>query len=188
LLEARSAKVVVADSSDFLTDVGWMWLPRRTSDTTCAESSLPPSETLYPSLQETRESWPGCSRDRPARARSGPSQVPNTWKFYKVNTLILGGDIIARSPSDHRRGNGHYWATLQAPPSTWRPGRPQTLTDRIETLGFYQDDGRGQYNTITADPDKVTALFHELPASARRVVGSPPAATGTGAVLRHGRQ
>jgi Icc-related predicted phosphoesterase len=89
----------------------------------------------------------------------------NAGKFYEVNVLIMGGDVLGKIavPIIHQ-GNGHYRATLQG-----RTERVETeaefksLLDKIGTLGFYskvmEED---EFRAIQADPAAVDALFHQL--------------------------
>jgi len=89
----------------------------------------------------------------------------NAGKFYNVNTLIMGGDIIGKVAIPIiDEGGGRYRATLQG--TTEHPESAEELkglTDRLDTLGFYYktmpDD---EFKDTMADPDKVSALFHAL--------------------------
>jgi len=89
----------------------------------------------------------------------------NAGKFYKVNTLIMGGDIIGKVAIPIiDEGGGRHRATLQG--TTEHPQTQEelkSLTDRIETLGFYYKVmGQDEFDQITSDPKNIDALFHTL--------------------------
>jgi Icc-related predicted phosphoesterase len=89
----------------------------------------------------------------------------NAGKFYEVQVLIMGGDVLGKLAIPIiREGNDHYRATLQ--------GRTEHLTtddelkklqERIGLLGFYfkvMDDD--EFRAIQSDPAAVEALFKHL--------------------------
>ncbi|MGH2522272.1 MAG: metallophosphoesterase family protein [Anaerolineales bacterium] len=89
----------------------------------------------------------------------------NAGKFYGVNVLIMGGDILGKLAIPIiREGNGHYRATLQG-----RTEHLQTesdlkaLQDRIGLLGFYSKVmAQDEFRAAQADPAAVEALFKQL--------------------------
>jgi Icc-related predicted phosphoesterase len=89
----------------------------------------------------------------------------NAGKFYEVNVVIMGGDILGKIaiPIIHE-GNGHYRATLQG-----RTERVETeaelknLLDKIGILGFYSKVmEQDEFQAIQTNPAAVDALFHQL--------------------------
>jgi Icc-related predicted phosphoesterase len=89
----------------------------------------------------------------------------NAGKFYGVNVLIMGGDIIGKIAIPIiDEGGGRYRATLQG--TTEHPESQEDLkrlTDRIETLGFYYKTmPEDEFKAVFADTAKIDALFHEL--------------------------
>src|SRR5258706_2093976 len=75
----------------------------------------------------------------------------NAGKFYKVDTLIMGGDIIGKVAIPIiDEGGGHFRATLQGTTEHLETDEDrQKLIERIETLGFY-------HKTMTEDEYKHT--------------------------------
>lgn len=89
----------------------------------------------------------------------------NAGKFYKVNVIIMGGDIQGKLMIPIiKEKNGYHRATVQG-----RVERLATEDDlknllgRLDILGFYykimEED---QFHTLHADPAAVDDLFHEL--------------------------
>lgn len=89
----------------------------------------------------------------------------NAGKFYKVNVIVMGGDIQGKLMIPIiKESNGNHRATVQ--------GRVERLTSeeelkilmsRLDTLGFYykvmEED---EFKVLQADPQSVNALFNEL--------------------------
>jgi uncharacterized protein len=89
----------------------------------------------------------------------------NAGKFYKVDILIMGGDIIGKiAVPIIAEGNGRYRATLQGTTEHLETQEElKSLTDRMETLGFYYKTmEEDEVKALMADEKKVNALFHEL--------------------------
>jgi Icc-related predicted phosphoesterase len=89
----------------------------------------------------------------------------NAGKFYDVNVLIMGGDILGKIavPIIHV-GNGHYRAHIQGRTEHFSTeDEVKSLIERLGTLGYYYqlmtDD---EFHAIQSDPARVDALFHEL--------------------------
>lgn len=89
----------------------------------------------------------------------------NAGKFYNVNTLIMGGDIIGKVAIPIiAEGGGRYRATVQGTTERVETADElKSLTDRLDTLGFYYKTmSEDEFADTMADPDKVSALFHVL--------------------------
>jgi Icc-related predicted phosphoesterase len=89
----------------------------------------------------------------------------NAGKFYEVNVLIMGGDILGKIAIPIlREGNGRYRATLQ--------GRTEhldgeaalhQLQERLGTLGFYnQVMTEEEFRVTQSDPAAIEHLFQRL--------------------------
>jgi uncharacterized protein len=89
----------------------------------------------------------------------------NAGKFYSVDTLIMGGDIIGKVAIPIiDEGGGRYRATLQGTTEHLETDEDRKkLTERIETLGFYHKVmTEDEYKHTTSDQKNIDALFHEL--------------------------
>ena len=89
----------------------------------------------------------------------------NAGNFYKVNLLIMGGDISGKLLIPViKEGNGHYRATLQGRVEKLSTDAElQSLNERIGLLGFYsQVMDEDEFIELQADPKKVDDLFHQL--------------------------
>jgi len=89
----------------------------------------------------------------------------NAGKFYEVNTLIMGGDVIGKIAIPViKEANGHFRATLQGTMEHLETEEEvQQLMKRMETLGFYYKImSEDEFRALQADPAAVNALFHEL--------------------------
>jgi Icc-related predicted phosphoesterase len=89
----------------------------------------------------------------------------NCAKFYKVDHIIMGGDIMGKFlvPIVHEH-DSHYRMTLQgAIESIEGADALQAVKDRIETLGFYhitvEED---ELHAMQADQAQIDATFHRL--------------------------
>jgi Icc-related predicted phosphoesterase len=89
----------------------------------------------------------------------------NCAKFYKVDHLIMGGDIMGKFmvPIVHER-DSHYRVTLQGVhESVEGDDALQALKERIETLGFYhiivEED---ELHAMQEDQKAVDDTFHRL--------------------------
>jgi uncharacterized protein len=89
----------------------------------------------------------------------------NGAKFYKVDHIIMGGDITGKFlvPIVHEHDN-HYRVTLQGTmESIEGDSALQAVKDRIETLGFYHVTlGEDELHAMQEDPAEIDKLFHQL--------------------------
>jgi len=89
----------------------------------------------------------------------------NAGKFYKVNVLVMGGDIQGKLMIPIiKESNGHYRATLQGRVEHLATEEElKSLMGRMDILGFYykvmEED---EFRSLQADPQAVGALFNEL--------------------------
>ncbi len=89
----------------------------------------------------------------------------NAGKFYDVQVLIMGGDVLGKLAIPIiREGGGHHRAALQG-----RTERVETeaelqkLQERIGLLGFYyRVMDEDEFRAAQSDPASVEALFHQL--------------------------
>src|SRR5574337_282509 len=89
----------------------------------------------------------------------------NAGKFYDVNVLIMGGDILGKLAIPIiREGSGRYRATLQGRTEHLETETDlQKLQERLGLLGFYSRVmDEDEFRTIQADPAKVEVVFKEL--------------------------
>lgn len=89
----------------------------------------------------------------------------NAGKFYEVNTIVMGGDISGKLLIPIiKEANGHYRATLQGSVHHLSTeAELKELQERIGLLGFYfQLMEEDEYKVLSAEPEKVNQLFHEL--------------------------
>ena len=89
----------------------------------------------------------------------------NCAKFYKVDHIIMGGDIMGKFlvPIVHEH-DSHYRMTLQGTVESIEGADAlQAVKDRIETLGFYhitvEED---ELHAMQADQGEIDATFHRL--------------------------
>ncbi len=89
----------------------------------------------------------------------------NCAKFYKVDHIIMGGDIMGKFlvPIVHER-DSHYRMTLQGALEHMEGADAlQAAKERIETLGFYhitvEED---ELHAMQADQAQIDATFHRL--------------------------
>ena len=89
----------------------------------------------------------------------------NCAKFYKVDHIIMGGDIMGKFlvPIVHEH-DSHYRVTLQGTTETIEGADAlAAIKDRIETLGFYhvtvQED---ELHAMQADQAQIDAKFRQL--------------------------
>ncbi|HEY9152561.1 MAG TPA: hypothetical protein VIN60_06715 [Anaerolineales bacterium] len=88
----------------------------------------------------------------------------NAGKFYEANVLVMGGDITGKLLIPIiKEGSGNYRATLQGRVEHLStPEELKSLTDRLDTLGFYyQVMEEEEFRAISVDPKAVDHLFHE---------------------------
>ena len=78
----------------------------------------------------------------------------NGAKFYKVDHVVMGGDIMGKFLVPIvDEGGGHYRVTLQEDLQTLNgPDELKAMKDRIETLGFYH---------VTVSEDEIHAMQDE---------------------------
>jgi Icc-related predicted phosphoesterase len=89
----------------------------------------------------------------------------NGAKFYKVDHLVMGGDIMGKFMVPIvNEGGGHYRVTLQEELSHLDGGSAvQEVRDRIETLGFYHITvSEDELHAMQADQSNVDATFKRL--------------------------
>jgi Icc-related predicted phosphoesterase len=89
----------------------------------------------------------------------------NAGKFYDVNLLIMGGDILGKiAVPIIKDDNGHYRAHLQGRTEHLASeDEKKKLIERIDTLGYYYKImDEDEYRHVQADAARVDALFHEL--------------------------
>ena len=89
----------------------------------------------------------------------------NCAKFYKVDHIIMGGDIMGKFlvPIVHEH-DSHYRMTLQGTiESIEGADALQAVKERVETLGFYhitvEED---ELHAMQADQQQIDATFHRL--------------------------
>jgi Icc-related predicted phosphoesterase len=89
----------------------------------------------------------------------------NAGKFYKVPTLIMGGDITGKLLIPIiKEKNGHYRATLQGRTEHLETDAAlQNLIDRLGTLGFYHKVmDEDEFAALQHSPNAIDELFHQL--------------------------
>lgn len=89
----------------------------------------------------------------------------NSAKFYKVDHLIMGGDIMGKFMVPIvDEGGGHYRVTLQEELSHLDgESAVQEVRDRIETLGFYHITvSEDELRDMQSDQSNVDATFKRL--------------------------
>ena len=88
----------------------------------------------------------------------------NAGKFYKVDVLVLGGDITGKMLIPIiALGNNTYRATLQSKLYNLQKDDLPEFESRLAKLGFYSSQmSEREYAELSADPELVNRLYLEL--------------------------
>lgn len=89
----------------------------------------------------------------------------NAAKFYDVNVLVLGGDVVGKMVVPIlRAGNGRCRATFGDQLfEVETESELSKLQERLGMMGFYHRVmDEGEFRTVSIKPGAVTRLFHEL--------------------------
>ncbi len=89
----------------------------------------------------------------------------NCAKFYKVDHIIMGGDIMGKFLVPIvDEGGDHYRVTLQGTTEHLEGADAlAAIKERIETLGFYHTTvPEDELHTLQADQTQIDAVFHRL--------------------------
>jgi Icc-related predicted phosphoesterase len=90
----------------------------------------------------------------------------NAARFYDVDELVFGGDLMGKAMVPIVRKNGGYRAHFQGRDHEIEVDGLETFTRSIELPGFYwQVLERDEYETAKADPLVQKGLFQDLAAS-----------------------
>lgn len=89
----------------------------------------------------------------------------NSAKFYKVDHVVMGGDIMGKFLIPIvDQGGGHYRVTLQEELQTLDgPDELKAMKERIETLGFYHATvSEDEIRDMQAEKSRVDETFRRL--------------------------